>query len=264
MVSFRYLSSQPVFTSARLSIRGIGLREVMPALVCARPEGTGDCFFLLFHDSALVEDSEQPAGTIVLWADGAGHFYGNPREKWSHSWIHCQGPLVNETLEREQIVSGEPIPLFNPARVERYLLDLHEELHGPLKPENAILENTLENLIVEAARSRNAPLRRTVPEALTRARLTIEARYDERLTLNRLAAEAHLSAPHFCGEFRRWFGMPPMAYLARRRMEAGAVLLRETALDVQEVAARVGFEDPYHFSRQFKKSFGVAPSKFRR
>jgi AraC family transcriptional regulator, transcriptional activator of pobA len=46
-------------------------------------------------------------------------------------------------------------------------------------------------------------------------------------------------------------------------MLEAARLLRFTHLSAQEVAFRVGFADPFHFSRAFKRRFGEAPSAYR-
>jgi transcriptional regulator GlxA family with amidase domain len=47
------------------------------------------------------------------------------------------------------------------------------------------------------------------------------------------------------------------------RAQRSAFLLRTTTLAVREVAAQVGFEDPFHFSRFFKRQMGVSPREYR-
>ena len=46
-------------------------------------------------------------------------------------------------------------------------------------------------------------------------------------------------------------------------MEQARKLLRDSRLSVGEIAARVGYPDPFHFSKTFKNSEGVSPSRFR-
>ena len=262
MFKVYYLSSKPLFRTPRLSIRGIGIREVMPPCYVKRPQGTGDYLFMIFHDPVRFGENAEvlyAAGTIVLWDRGASHFYGNPLFRWSHSWIHCDGKDIGEALRATRIPCGQPIVLSNPSHADKYLFDIHEELTGPLKPNRVILRNTLENLIQEASRPR--PGRAPIPDALLAAQQTLDTRYDERLTLDQLASEAGLSLPHFCTEFRRHFGAPPIAYLLQRRMRVAAMLLRGTALSVGEVGRRVGYDDPYYFSKLFKANFGMPPSR---
>jgi AraC-like DNA-binding protein len=63
--------------------------------------------------------------------------------------------------------------------------------------------------------------------------------------------------------FRRFSGQTPYQYLLRRKLEAAAARLSEPGALVKEVALEAGFSDPFHFSRVFKRVFGVAPSVFR-
>ena len=265
MLKVRYLSAEPLFHTPRLSIRGVGVREVMPPCFVQRPEGTRDYLFMIFHDPVRIGEHGavlHEAGTIMLWERGAPHFYGNPLIRWSHSWIHCDGQDVGAALRAAQVPKGKPIHLANPSHADKYLFDIHEELIGQMKPDRVILRNTLANLIQEAARSQTRPRKPPVPEALQNARQTLDTRYDERLTLAQLAREAGLSLPHFCTEFRRHFGTPPIAYLLQRRMRVAAMLLHSTALGIGEIGQRVGYDDPYYFSKLFKACFGMPPSRY--
>ena len=47
-------------------------------------------------------------------------------------------------------------------------------------------------------------------------------------------------------------------------MEKARLLLRETDLKVREIAARLGYDDPFYFSNVFKKCVGVSPEQYRR
>jgi len=55
-----------------------------------------------------------------------------------------------------------------------------------------------------------------------------------------------------------------MAYLWRRRVDAGVDLLTSTGLPVGEIARRVGFRSVYHFSRRVKQATGLPPTELRR
>lgn len=47
------------------------------------------------------------------------------------------------------------------------------------------------------------------------------------------------------------------------RLEQGRLLLQNTDLPVQEVAERIGYEDPLTFSKMFKNTYGKSPKKYR-
>lgn len=79
-----------------------------------------------------------------------------------------------------------------------------------------------------------------------------------------LAAQANLSPSHFFALFKRMTGSPPMDYFTRLRMRHACRLLDSTSARVKEVAAALGYNDPFYFSRVFKSVSAVAPVHYRR
>ena len=96
-------------------------------------------------------------------------------------------------------------------------------------------------------------------ENFLRCKDLIDARAERFATLEDIAAEARLDVSSVCRLFRRFQGISPYQYLLRRKMNLAAELLVEHGTLVKEVAQRVGFADPYHFSRAFKSVHGVSP-----
>ncbi|OGV71409.1 MAG: hypothetical protein A3K18_22710 [Lentisphaerae bacterium RIFOXYA12_64_32] len=83
------------------------------------------------------------------------------------------------------------------------------------------------------------------------------------LALEDVAAAAHLSVDHFGRLFRATTGTTPMRRLRTLRVEQAGRLLTQTGLRIHEIAASVGFEDPYHFSRVFHQVTGMGPRQYR-
>jgi AraC family transcriptional activator of mtrCDE len=79
-------------------------------------------------------------------------------------------------------------------------------------------------------------------------------------TVESLAGTASMSRSAFSQTFTRAFDVPPMSMVRRIRMERALGLLeRGDDLSMEAVARRVGFSSRSHFSRTFKKHFGVSP-----
>lgn len=78
-----------------------------------------------------------------------------------------------------------------------------------------------------------------------------------------LAEEVHLSISQFRRVFVNAFGKSPIAYLTMLRAERMAELLRTTDLLVSVIANEVGWADPEFAARQFRRSVGVSPSRYR-
>jgi transcriptional regulator GlxA family with amidase domain len=86
---------------------------------------------------------------------------------------------------------------------------------------------------------------------------------DEPLQVATLAAQANISPSHFFALFKRQIGCAPIDYFIRLRMQHACHLLDETILSVKEIAAKLGYDDPFYFSRIFKSVNHVAPSEYR-
>lgn len=92
----------------------------------------------------------------------------------------------------------------------------------------------------------------------------IDAQLDGDLSLETLAEQAHFSRFHFLRVFQDWYGEAPMAYVRRRRLEAGAALLRYGDHSITDVALRCGFDTADGFARSFRQYFGTAPARWRK
>jgi transcriptional regulator GlxA family with amidase domain len=86
---------------------------------------------------------------------------------------------------------------------------------------------------------------------------------DEPLQVATLAARANVSPSHFFALFKRRVGCAPIDYFIRLRMQHACRLLDETVMSVKEVAATLGYDDPFYFSRVFKAVNNVSPSLYR-
>lgn len=84
-----------------------------------------------------------------------------------------------------------------------------------------------------------------------------------KITLNALARETGLSPNHLSALFHRETGMGLKAYILGEKLQAAALLLRESSLSVAQVAFQFGFCSHSNFSARFKEKFGVSPAQYR-
>ena len=86
---------------------------------------------------------------------------------------------------------------------------------------------------------------------------------DKPLQVATLAQRASVSPSHYFALFRRQTGSAPIGYFIRLRMQRARDLLDVTAASVKEIAATLGYNDPFYFSRVFKSVNQIAPSEYR-
>ena len=130
----------------------------------------------------------------------------------------------------------------------------------------ALCAALLEYLIVKLADSLVPWEAEQTPAFATyqRCRRHIAEQFDRLESLEQVARECHVDRAYLCRLFRRYGDETPYRFLTRLKMNLAAELLHEPGAMVKQVAAELGFDDPFHFSRTFKSIFGVSPQAFRR
>ncbi|MCP5542681.1 MAG: helix-turn-helix domain-containing protein [Akkermansiaceae bacterium] len=93
---------------------------------------------------------------------------------------------------------------------------------------------------------------------------TLEQRYAEPWTLDSLAKAARLSRTNLLRVFRKATGASPIDFLIGLRVEAAKRLLRQSDLNMTEIAYETGFSDSNYFARKFRDATGRTPTEFRR
>jgi AraC-like DNA-binding protein len=97
--------------------------------------------------------------------------------------------------------------------------------------------------------------------AVRRAKVYLQERFSELVTLDELAAVAGLSRFRLVHAFAKHVGLPPHAYQIHVRIERARLLLRKGVLPA-EVATDVGFADQSHFTRHFRRIMRITPSAY--
>lgn len=82
-------------------------------------------------------------------------------------------------------------------------------------------------------------------------------------TVAALASLCGLSASTFRRRMRECFALSPKQFLLQARLERAKSLLLETSYTVEAIATELGYSEPAHLSRQFKKHVGMSPAIFR-
>ncbi len=145
-------------------------------------------------------------------------------------------------------------------RIRRFFTAIYEGMR--LKPFDFKEETSADayRLLVELSKQ-SMP---NYPPALRNCISYIKRNMQQDISLGDICNENALSTTHCNRLFKKYTNKSPIAFLQHRRMEFAGNLLRNSALLVKEIAFMSGYEDPFYFSTQFKKHFGVSPSNYRK
>lgn len=159
------------------------------------------------------------------------------------------------------IVSGYSDFEYMKAAIQQSAADY---LLKPVNPEE--LKRLLQRLeaTLLAREQQMIPRRESDAAALAeRVRLYLQENYNQPVDFSSLADSLAVSAPYLSKLFHEQEGKSPSRYLTDLRMRKAQKLLMDTQLTVREIAVRVGYPDPFHFSRNFKNAMGISPVQFR-
>ncbi|MCQ2504419.1 MAG: AraC family transcriptional regulator [Saccharofermentans sp.] len=92
----------------------------------------------------------------------------------------------------------------------------------------------------------------------------IDSNYDRGITVASAASYVYLSQGYFTRAFRDEFGISPMSYLMKKRIERACELLEDKQIKVAGVASMAGFSSPQRFNVAFRKQMGITPMEYRK
>jgi AraC-like DNA-binding protein len=188
-------------------------------------------------------------------------------EGWAYKVLYVEPSLLHEWAQRD-----EPAPraarwvVFRDHALRAALLRAHAALalEAPGLP---VEETVLEAIagLTPHLRGASVTARRERGEhaAVRRARLHLQERWDQPVSLAELADVAGLSRFELIRRFRRQNGLTPHAFQRDLRVDRARGMLGE-GVPAAAVAAACGFADQPHLSRVFKRMVGVTPGAYAR
>jgi AraC family transcriptional regulator len=216
-----------------------------------------------FQTSILRRDVDY--GAASAWTEPAEERHANVASaEGAHVLIiqPAPGAPVAASLQRDlfdAVVHRRSVQL----RTDALRLEAECSVGDDLAP--LIAEGLGLSLLARAARSfREARHHAPPPAWLEQAREYLHAHCLERVQLGAVARAVGVHPSRLAHEFRTRLRASPGEYLRALRLAWAAEQLRDAGVTIAEVAARAGFYDQSHFSRLFRRQFGVAPATWRR
>jgi len=203
--------------------------------------------------------------TIFTYGPGTPHAISNhPGQPLVKYFVDFTGRNALPLLKDHGLAPGTMVQASEPQEM-MFLFDslIRNGLKGTALTAR-ICRVLLEHMVLQTAETVVPPGSVGSPafETYRRCRRYMEEHHTGLHTLREVAEACHVDAAHLCRLFRRYDHQTPYQYLVRLRMNRAAEQLRTPGVLVCEVADGLGFSDPFHFSRTFKRVFGVSPSAF--
>ena len=208
-------------------------------------------------------------GDLLFLPPREAHVYrADPVSPWTIFWLHFRGQRVGDHLENLGVSTSRPVvSVDDPAALfEAFEDTFRHATHGFGPAAMTGLSTGFTRLLglARVHQQQRGTRSRLAENRLLKVLSLMRDDLAHPWTLEELAAGCHLSAPHFTDLCRRQTGMPPLALLIRLRLQRAMDLLQQGNHNVAEAALAVGYDDPFYFSRLFRKHMGMSPSSCRK
>lgn len=206
------------------------------------------------------------AGEVVLLPSGVSHRYWADREDpWSVYWCHFSGPLARHYIEHMDYKEHTPVAAIGHSPV--LIAQFREALNAASNAFNTVAlvyaANAIKQILTHIAHLLDDAAKRRGGVDLDSMQTLMLQNLDKPLSLDYLARQANLSKYHFSKKYKQQTGYAPIHHFLKMKVEYACYLLETSDSSVQEIAAKVGYEDALYFSRLFKKVMGVSPLGYR-
>jgi AraC-like DNA-binding protein/quercetin dioxygenase-like cupin family protein len=197
------------------------------------------------------------------------HAYGaDNADPWSIYWLHFRG----ENVSMFSSIIGQPIRLEESDKSrynDRFQLfeEMYQNLEMGYSPEN--LEYVSFCLMHFLASLKYINQFREIKKAketdvVQKSILFMKDNLENKITLDDIAGHAGYSISHFGAFFAQKTSYAPMEYYNQLKIQRACSYLQFSDMKIKEIAFRLGYYDPFHFSKAFRQEMEITPKEYRK
>lgn len=211
---------------------------------------------------------ELAAGQGFLICPGQVNTYSATKDDpWKYVWLEFDGLRAGEFLTSAGLDLAQPIYSPRDTALGELMRDemLYITDHAEASPLHLIghlclfLDALIRSSSTQTLNQRPQLRDFYIQEAVT----FMEQNYQRNLTVEEIAGVCRLNRSYFSKLFRDNLGCPPQEFLIRLRLAKAVELMKTTSSSIGDISALCGYPNQLHFSRAFKKRYGISPREWR-
>lgn len=187
---------------------------------------------------------------------------------WTLKWIHFYGVNMGNIYEKYKNRGGKVV--FHPQKLYKYenkLDELYEVATSVSYVKDMKIHEKISGLLVLLMEdSWNPTDNKYLGKVISVYKIKeyLDMHYNEKISLDKLASVFYINKFYMTDLFKRQYGVTINEYLINIRITKGKEMLRFSDKPIEEIAINCGINNPYYFSRLFKKIEGISPSGYRK
>lgn len=194
-------------------------------------------------------------------------YIADAQQPWEYVWIEFDGLRAKETVELSGLCVNSPVYKAKYKDVAQTMKDemLYIINHKDDSPFHLIghLYLFIDSFVKSSAITQISKSNNLRDFYIKEALSFIEQNFQNDITVEEIAACCGLNRSYFGKIFHEVLGKSPQEFLISYRMTKATELLKLTSLSIAEVGSAVGYSNQLHFSRAFKKIYGISPRQWR-
>ncbi len=258
-----------------IKIRSGFIRHSWPekaGLKIDRPNGIDEYLFLHFWTPVQIElygqvITTQPNACIIIHRNTPQLYYW--KEPLTHDWFRMIGD-VPSFLEKYGLKTNTIYYPKNFSFITSLTRKLELEYTVESLYSDELCECYLKNLFIQLARELSPNqnqfkvLNTQTKNTLKKLRYQLSLEYDKKWTISSMAEFVNFSPSYLHATYKNYYGVSPIQDLITIRMQQATILLSDNKISVNEIAEKLGYPNTQQFIRQFTKSIGISPLKYRK
>ena len=205
---------------------------------------------------------------FMIFPNQINTYIADTTTPWHYIWIEFDGLRAKTTLEVAGFSENNPIYNSNSTELSEKML---KEMEYIVQTKNLTVLEAIGHLylflnLLEQSNNRMKLSNKNnmkdfyIHEALT----YIENNFQKNITVEEIAQICNINRIYFGKIFKESLGKSPQQFILEYKMTKATELLKLTQLPIKEVGIAIGYENQFHFSRAFKKIYGVSPSQWKK
>lgn len=202
--------------------------------------------------------------TYYILPKNIAHSYGSSLDDpWSIYWVHFSGSAAEVLYERfVSNVDILPTIPYDPVNVSAFdqVFNLSESDLGAQEIEilHIRLLQFISAFIYTGSRTCDEE-----EDDIQRSIAFMKSNLDKNMLIKELASRVNYSVSRYSELFRKRTGYAPIQYFLQLKIQKSCQYLYFTKMTVKEICKEIGFDDPYYFSRMFRKQMNISPTQYR-
>ena len=234
---------------------------------------TGDEYIFVHYLTPVVividgKAIETKKGACIIYDKYSEQHFSSPDYKLIHDFVHFNCS-ISPIMAKFGLEFNKIYYPINAESITSIIQTIEKENIAKFDFYEDICELKINELFTLLARNSNLEIPNHYADSETVARFTelrnqIHLNFEKHLTVEKMAAMVNLSPSRFHNLYKQIFGISPKRDYLLVKIEHAKTLMADDKYSITQIAELSGYNNQYHFIRQFKEIVGITPGKYLR